>query len=644
MEETNSQEDGSNYMNDEDTIGIEEDNNEMELNNSVLQRLKQNDPTITNLCIRYYFDSVDWEVDGDCIARNTHIKRLRLHSGYPSDWGEEGPHIPSKQQLRGFFSCIYRNNSIKALSLSSIQIVNGFSGGLIEGLQGHPSITGLEIRLGTLGSIGCSALGKILKHPKSKLNEFHLTRCDLEDDEMSSLCDALLGNSSISSLSFTGNKISKIGWSGLSKVLRDANRKMSRLNLSGTEMNDDAVNKLVTSLIDSPLKALDLSSNYSISSAGWQILFNQMSTSIIQLNLQGNKIDDTNLATLANNIDTLKVLDLGGNSRTITPSGWSSFFDSLQTRGIQLKEFHISDNNVGGVGAAALVGLLGSMNTLKILGMSNITNICPRGWETLFTLLQGSNLDLVNLSLRYNSIDDRGVQLLVQLVSNMSSLKELRLDNNYWVSTTGWQALSDLLQRPNVALEKLDIEGNNMNNDTVVALAVALEHVNKTLKSLCLYQEPVSMEEDEEGDNSITERGWEAVRILLCNRNSIMHTYNSNHTLQELVHDSYFQVEMNLPDDLTSYLVMNQNKDKQEVARQKILQTHTSNIQELLDMELETIPTAIAWIGRPLPIGWEGTQVSGLSLLYNLTRRVPDLFDSSSQKIKKPVEPKGSVI
>ena len=60
MEETNSQEDGSNYMNDEDTIGIEEDNDEVELNNSVLQRLKQNDPTITNLCIRSYFNSVDW--------------------------------------------------------------------------------------------------------------------------------------------------------------------------------------------------------------------------------------------------------------------------------------------------------------------------------------------------------------------------------------------------------------------------------------------------------------------------------------------------------------------------------------------------------------------------------------------------------
>ena len=57
-------------------------------------------------------------------------------------------------------------------------------------------------------------------------------------------------------------------------------------------------------------------------------------------------------------------------------------------------------------------------------------------------------------------------------------------------------------------------------------------------------------------------------------------------------------------------------------------------MQEFLDMELEMMPAAIAWIGRPLPIGWEGRQVSGLSLLYNLTRRLPDLFDSNAQKKK----------
>ena len=92
-----------------------------------------------------------------------------------------------------------------------------------------------------------------------------------------------------------------------------------------------------------------------------------------------------------------------------------------------------------------------------------------------------------------------------------------------------------------------------------------------------------------------------------------------------------------LPDGLASLLDLNGNKDKAEVARQKILQSHfsvndTSYIQELLDLELQIIPTATAWIGRPLPIGWSGKSVSGLSTMFNLMRRVPDLFDSSPKK------------
>ena len=117
-----------------------------------------------------------------------------------------------------------------------------------------------------------------------------------------------------------------------------------------------------------------------------------------------------------------------------------------------------------------------------------------------------------------------------------------------------------------------------------------------------------------------------------------------------------------MPFDLNLYLAMNMNKDKAEVARQKILNTHfsttfdyydsdtedsddddganadTSKIEEFLDMELEVMPYAISWIGRPEPIFWRGPNVSGLSLLFDLVRKVPDLFDSNDQK--KPVTTK----
>ena len=92
-----------------------------------------------------------------------------------------------------------------------------------------------------------------------------------------------------------------------------------------------------------------------------------------------------------------------------------------------MKKLNISWNNIGYAGVVALGSLLGSMNTLKELYMSSIAR-SRQGWVSFFNALQDSNLnDLVWWSLDNNSIDDEALQLLVGLVSNMSSLKNLNL-------------------------------------------------------------------------------------------------------------------------------------------------------------------------------------------------------------------------
>ena len=178
-------------------------------------------------------------------------------------------------------------------------------------------------------------------------------------------------------------------------------------------------------------------------------------------------------------------------------------------------------------------------------------------------------------------------------------------------------------------LESLISAKNNINDDTVVVFTNVLSH-NKTLTHLSLddcY--------DEEGNASITKRGWEAVSTLICNKTSIMDTYNSNHTLQYVSFDQFDETKF--PVHLGVSLMLNGNKDKVEVARQKILKIHfsgkdTSKLQELLDMELEVVPAAISWIGRPVAFQWKGKNISGFSTMYNLVRKMPDLFDISAQK------------
>ena len=201
MDETNNQdnptENNGDNVNDNSNIADEDSDDEEEVGNvdkyeyclldkKVLQRLQQNDPTITSLQIRLdcnddgecFFNSIDWKVDSDCIANNTQLKGLFINyqviGAKHYILGKQGNKLPTRQQLQDFFSCIYRNSSIKALSFRSIEIIDEFGGSLIEGLKGHPSIKKIEIDHGRLVNIGCGSFGKVLRHPTSKLKDLRL--------------------------------------------------------------------------------------------------------------------------------------------------------------------------------------------------------------------------------------------------------------------------------------------------------------------------------------------------------------------------------------------------------------------------------------------------------------------------------------
>ena len=484
-----------------------------------------------------------------------------------------------------------------------------------------------------------------MKQPKLKLKYLGLRRCQLVDDTLEKVCHALVGNSTITSLSLGSNEqITSVGWQALSTVILHSTSKLTNLSLNSAGLTDDTINILGSA--SGSLKTLNLSQSHSVSSEGWQMFLNQLAqTDIESLDLSGNALANFGLALVAC-ISTLKYLKLC-RTRSCTPIGWQYYFNSLQRRGTRLEKLDITYNCIGNEGIAALGNLLSNTCTLKTLNVFNVSrldnnSVTIRGWVSFFNSLQDSNVDLDHLCLSYNDIDDDCLQFLGLLVSSMNSLKCLELGNCESISPAGWQSLTGYLESPNCTLEELALDGNNLNDDTVAAFASALVH-NNTLKRLSLsgcYEIDAENEEenDEAGNYSITERGWEAISTLICNKTSIMDTYNSNHTLQDLSDAWYYDEEV-MPDDLIRLLDLNKNKDKTEVVRQKILQTHfsnevdaISNIQEFLDMEFEVMPAAISWMGRLTFDEWSGSKVSGLSLLYNLIRRVPDLFDSSPQK------------
>jgi len=608
---------------------------------NTLQKLKNNNPAVSTLSIDLngwyeeapYFNSIDWKENGSCISDNTQLKKFHLYSNDSSSYtlGDQGQNLPTRQRLQDFFLCIYRNKFITDIIISSIDIIDEFGWGLIQGLSGHHSLERLEIADSSLGRIGCSAIEKILNHPMSKLEDLRLPNDQLVDKSLGILCNGLSGNSTFKRLCLRSDKpddgadrdITSVGWRALSTVIRHPNCKLVKLYLQNSGINNESANFLGSALCClSSLKVLSLSFNRSISSSLWPTFLSQLSqTSIESLDIGYNYIEDDGLLMLTN-IGSLKSLDIR-NMRFSSPRGWQSFIIALQRRGTQLVRLDLSYNCICNESVADLGNLLGSMSSLKTLKMDCL--VCPndsdditsQGWVTFFRSLQDSNLDLTRFDFD-NNLDNVGMELLIQLVTSMTSMKHLRLIH-YSATPVGWQPLTDYLQSPNFALKVLYLNGSTINDDTVVAFASALAH-NRTLKFLSLDDCT-----DDDGNDLITNRGWDAVSNIICNKTSIMDTYNSNHTLQ-------FLGERDLPDDLTSYLELNKNKHKVEVPRQKILQTHfsgsaddSSNIQEFLDMDLNVMPAAIEWIGRDL---------CGLSAMYNLTRRLPDLFDSSAKKKK----------
>ena len=297
-----------------------------------------------------------------------------------------------------------------------------------------------------------------------------------------------------------------------------------------------------------------------------------------------------------------------------------------------LEKLNLWESSIDDDGITALANALSGNETLEDLNLNTCMSVTTAGWIEFSRVLGSSRsaLKKLNLSNNFNNdvvdtaIYDEIIALFANGLIGNETLEELNLWNSHSVTANGWIAFSRVLGSHHSALKKLDLSNNYIDDDVVTAFANELRgNENSQLAHLEIS-----------GFNlSVTNVGWDSILNLLNNPSSIDATWSSNHTLTYLCpfdyddsdlesddeEDSYPRSRSKMPMEIYDLLEMNDYGDKNEVAREKVIENHFSSdfdVNVILSYELKLLPHAVSWFGRDR---------LGYSAVYQIIRTTPEL-------------------
>lgn len=238
-----------------------------------------------------------------------------------------------------------------------------------------------------------------------------------------------------------------------------------------------------------------------------------------------------------------------------------------------------------------------------------------------------------------NTIRDPDVPFLVNALANRPKLKSLRMSNlmpyRTTFSSSNWTSIVNFLRTPCSNLEELAILGNGFDDgrrwavssglDDEVASEFATALIGNTkMKRLHILNKYPN------GRVSLSPAAGAAFSNVLCNKSDVESILGSNHSLYEISWYWELDDEDNVPGDLRSYLELNKNENKAEVARRKILlyffAEGESNVGRFESIGTKVLPFAMAWMGR---------DHHGLSVLLQFAKATPSLFEQASTGLKR---------
>jgi len=279
------------------------------------------------------------------------------------------------------------------------------------------------------------------------------------------------------------------------------------------------------------------------------------------------------------NLTTIYMVDCrmdaeGARQLALAVGGCSKSLKQISIIGTDWYEEDGSDGDIPQL--ANVFTAIGNHTQLEQLDLNN--NSIGREESTALAFTIHCTTQLKTLNLYLNNIDDEVIEILVDSLSNCNQLRELNLSSNRSIRSSGLEEVATLLEMPDLKLEKLFLQDNNIGDAEALVLANALAN-NTTLKTLSL------------SNCHITNEGWAPFSKLLCDTSSVNNTYLSNYTL---VHVGSHDCRI-LPDfvaDVGTYLVKNRSSDdKRRVAMAKILLNYSHfNVQPFFEWELKVLP------------------------------------------------------
>ncbi len=335
------------------------------------------------------------------------------------------------------------------------------------------------------------------------------------------------------------------------------------------------------------------------------------------------EVPEKGVATFINSRNNLhSLLDLRFEQIYLGNTGSEALANLLTNPTSKIEKLVMDDNRLGN--DKSEVGVIFLRNALAVnTTLRNLSFFFDGGdtslevWQGIVECVANPNAKLEDLSLNSKDIGDDGIICLADALADNQTLKVLVMIGfkNNLVSSEGWQGLSDFLINPITTLEQLLLRRCTMYKEGMIEIIMALEE-NSCLKELQITC-----------DNGVHDGWtWDVLDQILCDTTSICCTFSSNHTLQDVTITTFEYEDTVVPDDTTALLDMNKNEDKLEVARQKILNHHfsgegTDNLLLFACMPESVLVYAVAWVSR---------NNLGYSLMYDIIRGFPDLFDNRS--------------